>query len=121
MVEQFAFSTSRPDHAWSHRHYGFCNWNFFHETFYARKDRHWYSLDLHPKEEGNRNTMINIRFLLIASAILAYLLLTLLFLLGLCRAAARATSTNVEAKPLSNTPTGAPLTGIPEQIGISIL
>jgi hypothetical protein len=60
--------------------------------------------------------MINIHFLLIASALLAYMLLTLLFLLGLCRAAAKENSMCKMAEPLILIQTSTPLNEIPEQI-----
>lgn len=63
--------------------------------------------------------MINIPVIFGASAILAYVLTVGIFLLGLCRAAARAARISAEAEPLINTPTGTPLSGIPEKIGIT--
>ena len=65
--------------------------------------------------------MINVPFSLGASVILAYVLAVGIFLLGLCRAAARAARLSEEAKPMINLTTSAPLAGIPEQIGTATL
>ena len=52
--------------------------------------------------------MINIPVIFGASAILAYVLTVGIFLLGLCRAAARAARMSAEAEPLINIATGTP-------------
>lgn len=61
--------------------------------------------------------MIKIPFFLGVSAMLAYVSVVGLFLLGLCRAAARTNCVYAEAKPLMSLSAGIPLTGISEQIG----
>jgi hypothetical protein len=52
--------------------------------------------------------MISIPFFLGASVMLAYVLAAGLFLLGLCRAAARTNCMSAEAEPLINLPPGTP-------------